>query len=280
MFKRKCPECGDEITYKSESGYNNAIKNNRLCRRCASSGERNAMYGKIGELNPFYGKKHTEESKIKIIDGRDYSKYKTKEFRDKISKLSKGSNNSMYGKSFYDVWLDKYGKEIADNKMLEYREKQSQLNSGVNNSMYGKPSPNGSGNGWSGWYNGWFFRSLIELTYMIKIIERYNLSWESGESNKFKIEYIDINGEKKNYFPDFIINNKYIVEIKPKSLFYTDKVFRKIKYAKLFCQDMDMIYKITSPPIMETKELVELYNDGKIKFTKKYDQKFIKKYCN
>ena len=149
-----------------------------------------------------------EESKAKITEGRDYSKYKTKEFRDKISKLNKGSNNPMYGKSFYDVWLKKYGKEVADQKMTEYRQKQSELNSGENNNMYGKPSPNGSGNGWSGWYNGWFFRSIRELSYMIKVIERYNLKWESGETNKWKIQYKDYDGLIRNYFPDFIIKSK------------------------------------------------------------------------
>ena len=33
--------------------------------------------------------------------------------------------------------------------------------------MYGRFSPRGSGNGWSGWYKEWYFRSLLELSYMI-----------------------------------------------------------------------------------------------------------------
>lgn len=274
MYKRKCPECGNEINYKGELGYKNAIKNNSICRRCASSGERNSMYGKVGELNPFYGKKHTEESKTKMLNNRDYSKYKTKEFRDKISKLSKGSNNSMYGKSVYDVWLGKYGKEIADNKMLEYRKKQSQLNSGVNNSMYGKPSPNGSGNGWSGWYNGWFFRSIRELSYMIKIIERYNLKWESGETNDWKIQYEDYNGLLRNYFPDFIIENKYMVEVKPKNLWSSKTVVLKKEAGINYCNNNGLIYKLSEIPCLSDEEIVYLYENKRIKFTDRYEEKY------
>ena len=240
-------------------------------------GDKNPMYGKNGDKNPFYGKKHTEET-INKLKNRDTSPYKTQEFRDKIASLNQGDKNPMYGKSFYDMWVKKYGEEIAIEKLKLFKQKISKSNSGENNPMYGKPAPKKSGNGWSGWYNGWFFRSLIELTYMIKIIERYGLSWESGESDKFKIEYIDVNNKKKNYFPDFIINNKYIVEVKPKSLVSTDKVSRKTKYAKQFCEKNNMIYKITSPPIMETKELVMLYTEGKIKFVDKYEKKFQKYY--
>jgi hypothetical protein len=61
-----------------------------------------------------------------------------------------------------------YGKEKA-NKM---KNNLSILNSGSKNKMYGKPSPQGSGNGWSGWYKGWYFRSLIELSYMVNVIEK------------------------------------------------------------------------------------------------------------
>lgn len=31
-----------------------------------------------------------------------------------------GVNNPMYGKTFYDVWLEKYGKDIADQKLEEW----------------------------------------------------------------------------------------------------------------------------------------------------------------
>jgi hypothetical protein len=274
VFKRKCSECGCEITYISESGYDNAIKNNSICRKCASSGNRNGMYGKTGQLNPFYGKKHSEESKAKIIAGRDYAIYKTKEFKAKISKLSSGSNNPMYGKSIYSVWFKKYGKEIADQKMVDYRKKQSELNSGEGNSMYGKPSPTGSGNGWSGWYNGWFFRSLRELSYMVEVIERFNLEWVSGESNNWRVPYVDYKGTNRNYFPDFIIGGKYVVEIKPRKLWFSDTVIRKRKAAEKFYSKIGLKYKITDITCISEDKLVSLHLDGKLIFTDRYEIKF------
>jgi hypothetical protein len=152
-------------------------------------GENNPMFGKFGNLNPFFGKHHTEESKKKIVKDRDYSNYKTEEFRQKISKLTKGENNPMYGKSVYNVWVERYGKEIANKKMIEYKKKQSLINSGEKNSMYGKPAPINSGNGICGWYKDWFFRSLLELSYMIYVIERFNLEWLSIELIDFLAEY-------------------------------------------------------------------------------------------
>ena len=182
-FKRKCPKCNCEIKYTNKYNMLNAEKKQSKCKSCGVKevitddvkkrmservkGENNPMFGKFGELNPFFGKKHTEESKRMMLEDRNYSTYKTEEFRKKISSLTIGENNPMYGKSFYDIWVQKYGKVIADEKMLEYKKKQSINNSGEKNNMYGKPSPINSGNGICGWYKDWFFRSLLELSYMI-----------------------------------------------------------------------------------------------------------------
>jgi len=47
---------------------------------------------------------------------------------EKRSKLFSGENNPMYGKRVYDIWVEKYGKEIADVKLLE--RKRNSSNSG------------------------------------------------------------------------------------------------------------------------------------------------------
>jgi hypothetical protein len=39
-----------------------------------------------------------------------------------MSKVTSGKNNPMYGRSIYDVWLEKFGKEIADQKYKSWRE--------------------------------------------------------------------------------------------------------------------------------------------------------------
>lgn len=66
----------------------------------ANSGENNPMFGvhRFGSANPFYGKKHSAETKQKLSDhfkGKPISE----ETRQKISNAIKGENHPMYGKS-------------------------------------------------------------------------------------------------------------------------------------------------------------------------------------
>jgi Zn-finger nucleic acid-binding protein len=284
MYKRLCPNCKEEINYKTKYNIEKAEANNSLCRRCINkkvwtSELRKKISKKYsGEGNPFFNKHHTDESKEKyrISRKKSYknSKYKTKEFRKKLSESVSGEKNGMYGKSVYDVWVEKYGKEKADKLEKERSKKISKSMSGKNNPMYGKPSPQGSGNGWSGWYKGWFFRSLKELSYMINVIERFNLKWESCEKGKFAIEYVDVNDKKRNYFPDFLIENKYIVEIKPKKLWNSFNIKLKQKAAEKWCNKNGYVYKIRDIELNEDK-ILELYKKGDIKFMKKYNDKII-----
>lgn len=288
---RNCPKCGCEITYTNKYNMLNAEKKISKCKSCGIKevitddvkkkmsdrvkGGNNPMYGKIGELNPFFGKKHTDESKKKMIENKDYSVYKTDEFKRKMSERNKGKNNPMYKKSVYDIWLKTHGKDIADSKMLKYKNTQSINNRGDKNNMYGKPAPLNSGNGICGWYKDWFFRSLLELSYMINVIERYNLNWESGECEKFKINYT-IDGTNKNYFPDFVLNDKYIIECKPKPLWYTKINMVKFEFAKIFCEKNNYIFKIRDVKRIEKNELLDLINLDLVKLTNKWKYKIFK----
>ncbi len=181
--------------------------------------------------------------------------------------------------SIYNCWLKKYGKDVADEKMIEFKNKQSFNNKGCKNSMYGKPSPTGSGNGWSGWYKNWYFRSLGELSYRINLIERFNLEWENAELAKYKIQYTDYKNTQRNYNADFIINNKYMVECKPKKLFKAANNVLKQKAAVEYCNNNNLIYKLTSPRMLKTEEIIDLYNKKQIKFIDRYEKKFKNKYC-
>lgn len=292
-FIRKCPICGQIINYTNKYNCQNAEKKNTKCKSCAIKlimtderkeqmklrviGNKNPMFGKHGNQNPFYGKKHTKESKSKMIVNRDYSSYKTEEFRKKISYLNSGDKNPMFGKTVYSIWIEKYGEDIANERMNELRLKQSLNSSGKNNPMFGKPSPNGSGNGWSGWYKNWFFRSVKELSYMINVIERYNMEWVSAESNNYKINYNDYKNSDRTYTADFIVNNKYMVEIKPKKLWSSDGVLRKKEAAIKFCNQNNLIYKLRDVPNLSFETILDLYNQKIIIFTEKYNEKFIKK---
>jgi len=281
-FSKLCPACNNEIYFKNKYTLKNSIEKNAKCQPCRNK-ECNTLADynkKVKEgtvKNGFEGRKHTEESKKKMAN-KDTSVYKTEEFKSLMSSVTKGEKNGMFGKSIYSVWIEKYGKDVADEKMIAYKKKQSLSNSGVGNNMYGKPSPNGSGNGWSGWYKGWFFRSLLELSYMINIIERFNLEWYSAETKNYKIPYIGDNNQQRTYSADFIIADKYIVEIKPKSLHNSKQVLLKKKFAEKWCEDKNMIYKITYCRKLTDDEIFKLIETEEIILTERYKDKFYEKY--
>jgi hypothetical protein len=61
-------------------------------------GEKNSNFGKTGENSPHYGTP------------------KSKEHKRKLSETHKGNKNGMYKKTFYEIWVEKYGEIIADEK--------------------------------------------------------------------------------------------------------------------------------------------------------------------
>jgi hypothetical protein len=252
---RKCPKCKNKIFYSNRTNAITSEHRKLNCRKCSGI----LMRGiKLSDK--------TIEKLRKINIGKRYSK------EVNMSKASYGKNNGMYGRSVLDVWKEKYGEEKA-NKMWEERSKAASIkSSGSNNPMYGKPSPQGSGNGWSGWYKGWFFRSIRELSYVIIIIERFNMNWVSGEKG-FNIKYKNFDGTERNYFPDFVINNKYVVEIKPKKLWNSDWVIRKKEAALKYCKENNLIYKLTDLKSLNFEKMKKLYELGIIKFIDRYDKK-------
>ena len=216
-----------------------------------------------GENNPNYGIPMSENQKRKLR---------------KNAKCLYGKDNLSYGKSVYQWWMEKYGVEIANQKMAETKQKWSASSSGKNNPMYGKPSPNGSGNGWSGWYKGWFFRSIHELSYVINVIERQNLLWESAEQKKYAIPYVDWAGKQRTYFADFIVGGKQMIECKPKRLHHSVVVQSKRKGALKFCRKNDLTYRVECPILLTNDELKRLYTGGEIKFLPRYEKMFLEKY--
>lgn len=87
LEKRICGECNNEFDVDKKS------KKKFCCSICAqtNNGKRNK------------GRKHTEESK------------------QKQRNVCSGEKNPMYKKTIYDVWVDKFGKEIADQKLEQYK---------------------------------------------------------------------------------------------------------------------------------------------------------------
>jgi G:T-mismatch repair DNA endonuclease (very short patch repair protein) len=93
VITRVCPKCNEQIETKSKDrsiacrNHYNKIKNNTMCKPCS-------LKLQIGEGNPFYGKTHKKETKIKISKSRE-GKYKGSENHMKQEKYRKMSKDIM-----------------------------------------------------------------------------------------------------------------------------------------------------------------------------------------
>lgn len=291
-----CPNCSISRKVNKQQNYlnNKRIRETGkaiLCLSCSRSNQwkqytdeqKESIYNKRnfkGTNNPFYGKKHTKETKQKLSLKRK-GKAISDSHKNKIIQTITNNPENINRKPFYDCWVDKYGKEVADEKLIEYKKKQSIASTGSNNSMYGKPAPSKSGNGWQGWYKGLFFRSLRELSYIYNCLDKEDVLWNSAENNKYKISYL-FNEKVFNYFPDYIVNNKYLVEIKPKRLWNTPRILAKKEAAEKFCLDLNLTYELIDPLLLDLSVLTNLIENNLVVFTDKtkikYEQYITKNY--
>lgn len=261
-FIRLCPTCGKKVKHKNTQQLKIGLQRNRPCITCANEIKRPKY---LGAKNHFYGKHHSNVNKVKL------SLLNKGKHTSPSTEFKKGNKS---GGCPFIYWKEKYPQKEFLQKMNFYRKKQSVLSSGKNNGMYGKPSPKGSGNGWSGWYKNWFFRSINELSYFIQVIERFKLNWMVGEQTKYRVNYIDLNGTPRTYFSDFIINEKYMVECKPRKLWNSKIVKLKKKAAEEFCHKHNMKYKLVECSKISMQKIKLLKRKKSLNFTSRYEQKF------
>ena len=221
-----------------------------------------------GSGNHFFNKKHSLEVKENLAT-KARERVLTADHKAKVTAVLRKAN---FKTPLYDHWLKKYGKDIADEKMAAMKIKKSQNALGENNPMFGKPAPKGSGAGWSGWYNGWFFRSLRELTYVLQI-ESEGRKWESAESRNYKIEYFDQNGQIRNYFPDFLVDDKFLVEVKPLRLQKTAVNIAKKLAAEKYAVYNQLEYVIIDVIPIKKEILLDLISQNKVVLTDKYKKR-------
>jgi hypothetical protein len=143
-----------------------------FCRSCRVKEEYKLGKRKINNSNIL---RWNAESNKKSYEEK-YGHEKAVAIKNKIHNTMKGKK---IGGSWKDVWkinkwkekfCQPYSKRYNKDKIKGIKTKQSIHSSGKNNNMYGKPAPQGSGNGWSGWYNDIYFRSIMELSYLHYLI--------------------------------------------------------------------------------------------------------------
>lgn len=118
--------------------------------------------------------------------------------------------------------------------------------------------------GYIGYYKEYLFRSLMELSF---ILDKETGHVIRSAEKKHMIKYRFDNKIRK-YYPDFILDDKKIFEIKPKSYFSDRKVRRKCKAIKRYCKNIGLQFEMTDWKI-DLGRIRNLFLSGAIKIVNK-----------
>lgn len=164
------------------------------------------------------------------------------------------------------TWDERYGIEESNKKKIWMRDNNKLVPKyGEDNPQWGKPAHKLSGKGVKGYYNGIFFRSLMEASFIINFLDRNDMKFENGELKKFAIPY-KLNDNPRNYFCDFVVG-KTFYEIKPQALHNTEMNRCKWESARKWCDDNGFEFKVYSEydfDLLKRSEIDILINDGKL----------------
>ena len=250
----KCATCAKRI-----NGQNNKGK-----KRTAEQNRANSLRG-TGENNPFFGRRHTEETKEKIRN-REITDTQRSSARETLKR-------NRNRRKIFDIWVDELGAEAAERRLDEYRQLQSENNRGAGNPMFGKPAPKGSGRGWSGWIDSIFFRSKMELSFIVHML-REGILFESAEKKRYGIEYV-VDDNIKTYYTDFyLVESGEFIEIKPRNLLGFGTNPEKFAAARRIHGDNFKIFTEDDFHILERREIDELYENGRIEWVERFDKKY------
>lgn len=279
IFFRYCPNCNNKNYHSTLRSCIVSDKRQLLCSSCASIKSieiyGNSMKGK--SVKSVWEEKYGEDIANELWNKRNI---KTSESVQKsLSKLSKIDKQNKWGRKKEENNFYGRAHTINTKEKISRTKKRNGSSIGEKNSMYGKPSPQGSGNGWSGWYKGIYFRSLLELSYLKYLIDN-NINFDNGEKTKYRITYFNsIKNRNANYFPDFyLIDTQEIIEVKPKKLVGALNNIDKHKKAKELYGDKFKI--LTEEDIIKitNEEIKKIYDSKDLIFIERYDLKFKENY--
>jgi len=145
---------------------------------------------------------------------------------------NKGTLNGRYGKKLIDLMTPENYKSFQEKLKLQgFKE-------GELNPQYGKAPPKDAGKGYQGWYKNLYFRSTLELNFLLNFEEKNGFLPFSAEKKKYIISY----GDKKTYRPDFVCEvSKVVFEIKSKKFINSKENIEKANNA--ICHFLKMDYK-------------------------------------
>jgi len=186
--------------------------------------------------------------------GGEYADAKDAEYRKTMSEAILSADMSKQKlaarKTFSDMNRTNIGKtniELYGHEKAErIRQKKSIAASGDKNPAYGKVYARG-GRSVKGWYKTFFFRSLLEYSFM-KYQE--SLGREIGKDfhpYEVLIPYIGSEGQKRTYRPDFLVlDENCVYEIKQSYALEFPVNVEKFKAGKVFCDMNEKNFRVAT----------------------------------
>jgi hypothetical protein len=138
----------------------------------------------------------------------------------------------------------KIGKKLWENE--EYRKKMTDVaKKKWQNPEYAKKViENSRGSNKKGFYKNLFYQSSYELAFLLKF-EFENGSLSGIKRIDFSIPYVKKNKNIGYYYPDFLMNNEYIIEVKGYGPWVDyDGLIRKNKAAKKYCKNNNYKFRV------------------------------------
>lgn len=193
----KCEMCEKEYEIElHESDFNKGKYRHTCSRHCASilTASKTNIEDKNKKLSGFYKNKHLENGKW-VVNEENYKKFKIETCK-------------YCGKEFIIEGKTKSGKLKSDH-FCSSECKHKFLSELSKKSSFGGYVPNSIKKHKKGNFNGIHCDSSWELAYLVYCIEHNIPIKRCNEKREYTL-----NGKIHNYYPDFIINNNQIIEIK------------------------------------------------------------------
>lgn len=192
-----------------------------------------------GENNVFFGKKHSEDTRLKMSKNHaDFTGAKNP-FKRKME------SNPEFRESMSQAAKQRWEKIRSDPK--EYIKRCNEnSNSAAQAHIDGKIFPYGRGHR-QGYFisqkfqDRFYYNSSYELAFL-EFCEQSPLI-VTVKKSPFRILY-NVNGHNHNYIPDFLVNDKILIEIKPVKLLDFDLNPLKFQAGTKFCLERELRYVI------------------------------------
>ena len=215
----------------------------------------NKYYLLIGEIAALYNMTYSTTRKHMIKMGIN-------------TKSKAGRRNSSYGKAFSDERKAKIGAASKGRKIIPY-ERTPEIKNKISESLLkyysehevseetriklsqawkdGKYENANIGRGYNGFFYSiknnkkFFFRSLLELCYLIQIENNKDISFYDIEPFQIKLP------NNHHYTPDVFLNGEILVELKPKKhLLYEDeeRFNLEVSSAEKYCKKHNLTFKV------------------------------------